>query len=244
MAFLNLLGIVGVGHLDVLAAEGCDVGLIACTGALLQHFLHGFQDACGIDAMLLNLAHVGLQHVHQVEAVIVGVWSHLLFLILQVLLHVLEQSEAHVREVVHIVHRVEYAVYESLGQCSHGCHAFLPEQLVLGGVQVFECLFQAVRLLFNLILLLSDLRGSLLHDALQAQFLLEQPAHPPSHESHHTDGEQDDVERHEIPPQIDGVSHLQQQFRLGQQVSVAVAGHHLKVVVAGARVGERHLGLR
>ena len=44
--------------------------------------------------------------------------------------------------------------------------AFLPEQLVLGGVQVFECLFQAVRFLLNLILLLSDLRGSLLHDAL------------------------------------------------------------------------------
>ena len=166
MAFLNLLGIVGVGHLDVLSAEGCDVGLVACAGTFLQHLLHGFQYSCRVHAMLLNLADIGLQHVHQVKAVFVGVCSHLLFLILQVLLHVLEQSEAHVREVVHIVHRVEYAVYESLGQCSHGCHAFLPEQLVLGGVQVFECLFQAVRLLLNLILLLSDLRGSLLHDAL------------------------------------------------------------------------------
>ena len=94
--------------------------------------------------MFLYLREVGLEHVNDIETVIVVVGSHLFLVVFKIFLYVLEQSETHVREVVDVVHRVEYSVNQSLCESSDGGHSLLAEKLVLCGVEFFECFFEAV----------------------------------------------------------------------------------------------------
>ena len=46
--------------------------------------------------MFLYLGEVGIQHVNNVETVVVVVWCHLFLVVLKVFLYVLKESETHV----------------------------------------------------------------------------------------------------------------------------------------------------
>ena len=145
-------------------------------------------------------------------------------------------------EVVDIVHWVEDSVNKTLRQRSHCCHALLAQQLVLGGIELVECLLKAVRLLLNLVFLLPYLRCSLLHDILQPHLFLQEACHAPTYHHHYEQCEEHYIYEDKIPAHIYRIAHHDVYHRGLYLTSVAVACHHLEGVASRAWVGECHRG--
>ena len=89
--------------------------------------------------MLAYFLQVAVQHIEYIHGVFVVLLVHVVLVVLDVGLDVLDQSLREFREVVDVVQGVQYAVDESLGQFTHRGHLFLAYQFVLGLTQFVEC---------------------------------------------------------------------------------------------------------
>ena len=127
--------------------DGSEVHGHDATRTVLQHLLHGFQRARGVETVLADLLEVALQHVKHIHRVLVVLGVHVFLLVLYVGLYVLDETLGELGEVVDVVQRVQDAVDESLGELTHGGH--LLESNHLGSTLLDDAL-QAVLVLLKL----------------------------------------------------------------------------------------------
>ena len=94
--------------------------------------------------MLTHLLQVASQHTQNVDGVFVVLAVHLVLVVLDVCLNILDQSFGEFRKVIDIVQRVQDAVDKSLRQFTDGSHLLLTYQLILSIVQFVEGYLQTL----------------------------------------------------------------------------------------------------
>lgn len=140
---LAFLGEEVVEHVLVLLEHGQQVHADISSGTVLQHFFHSLEDAGGVLSVLVDGLQVLCHHADDVGRVLVGVLVHnnlavvsLRGAVLDVVPEVVEQPDGHLGEVDDVVHGVQDAVDESLGELTHGGHLLLAYEFVLSVAQV------------------------------------------------------------------------------------------------------------
>ena len=82
---------------------------------------------------------------------------------------------------------------------------------MLGIAQVVKCLFQALRLLFNLVLLLHHLCRPFLYDSLQAVLFYVQPMQTVEEQTIDEQSNQQEVEQNHVPPHVERIGNAEAQ---------------------------------
>ena len=90
--------------------------------------------------MLTHLLQVTTQHTQNVDGVFVVLIVHLVLVVLDVRLNILDQSFGEFRKVINIVQRIQDAVNQTLRQFTNGSHFLLSNQFILGIAEVSRAL--------------------------------------------------------------------------------------------------------
>ena len=154
--------------------------------------------------MFFNLAEMGLHHLTDLLQILVRIGINLVGYLLQILLHIFQQTVGKMGEIDDVVHRIQDTVDQSLCQLTHSSRLLLSDQLLLSGIQLLQCLLEPLRLLRDLIPLCPDLARALLHDLLQPQRLLPQFIGTPLEEGGHQSDKEQEIAQQTVPLPIEG----------------------------------------